>query len=288
MPTPKAEPHVFFPAPTPTLTGATRLVGMVGNPIRQAKSPENFNPLFARHGIDAVMVPMEIESDRFEADMPALMRLANLDGVVVTMPFKARIVPMLDHVDDSARRVGAVNAARRRPDGTWEGSIFDGVGLVGAVRTLGVEPAGLRVGLVGAGGAGSAIAFALADRGVRSLSVTDRNADRAASLAARVASGGTPAEPRAALDLAQLDLLVNASPVGMGPDDRSPVDLSGLHERLAVVDIVTRPATALLEAARRAGCRAVGGAAMVAAQTEAIVEFLGIGPSESRTTAQTN
>ncbi len=220
-------------APTPTLTGATRLVGMVGNPIRQAKSPENFNPLFAQHGIDAVMVPIEMESDRFEADMPALMRLANLDGVVVTMPFKARIIPMLEHVDDSARRVGAVNAARRRPDGTWEGSIFDGVGLVGAVRSLDVEPAGLRVGLVGAGGAGSAIAFALADRGVRSLSVTDRDADRAASLAARVASGGTPAEPCAALDLAQLDLLVNASARRMGPDDGSPVDLSGLHARLA-------------------------------------------------------
>jgi shikimate dehydrogenase len=272
--------------PATPLTGATRLVAMIGNPIRQAKSPENFNPLFARRGIDAVMVPMEIESDRFETDMPALMHLANLAGVVVTMPFKARILPMLDHVDEAARRVGAVNAARRRPDGTWEGGIFDGVGLVGAVRSLGLDPAGLRVGLIGAGGAGSAIAFALGDRGVRSLRVTDLASDRAADLAARVAALGISAEACATLDLEQLDLLVNASPVGMGPDDGSPVDLSGLHERLAVVDIVTRPATALLEAARNMGCRAAEGGVMVAAQTEAIVEFLGIGPSESRTTAQ--
>ncbi|WP_082666496.1 shikimate dehydrogenase [Aureimonas sp. AU4] len=265
-----------MPFPPSALTGATRLVAMVGDPIRQAKSPENFNPLFARLGIDAVMVPFEVRSDRFETDMPALMRLANLDGIVVTMPFKSRIMPMLDHVDEAARHVGAVNAARRRPDGTWQGGIFDGVGLVGAVRSLGLEPAGLRVGLVGAGGAGSAIAFALAGQGIRSLAITDRDDERAADLAGRIAATGTNAASRGALDLAQLDLLVNASPVGMAEGDPAPVALCGLRAELAVVDIVTRPETALLQAAARAGCRAAGGAAMVAAQTAAIVDFLGL------------
>ncbi|MBB3952946.1 shikimate dehydrogenase family protein [Aureimonas jatrophae] len=274
------------PTPMPPVTGATRLVGMVGDPIRQAKSPENFNPLFARRRIDAVMVPFEVASARFEADMPALLRLANLDGIVVTMPFKTRIMPMLDRVDEAARQVGAVNAARRRMDGTWEGGIFDGVGLVGAVRSLGLQPAGLRVGLIGAGGAGSAIAFALAGQGVRSLSVADQDAGRAADLAGRVAATGASAASVSALDLAQLDLLVNASPVGMREGDPAPVELFGLRADLAVVDIVTRPATALLKAAERAGCRHAGGTAMVAAQTAAIVDFLGLAPGESHSLSQ--
>lgn len=274
------------PTHMPPVTGATRLVGMVGDPIRQAKSPENFNPLFARRRIDAVMVPFEVASARFEADMPALLRLANLDGIVVTMPFKTRIMPMLDRVDEAARQVGAVNAARRRTDGTWEGGIFDGIGLVGTVGSLGLEPAGLRVGLIGAGGAGSAIAFALAGQGVRSLSVADQDAGRAADLAGRVAATGASATSVSALDLAQLDLLVNASPVGMREGDPAPVELSGLRADLAVVDIVTRPATALLQAAERAGCRHAGGAAMVAAQTAAIVDFLGLAPGESRSSSQ--
>ncbi len=260
----------------------------VGNPIRQAKSPENFNPLFARHGIDAVMVPMEIESDRFEghagAHAPRQSR-----RVVVTMPFKARIVPMLEHVDDSARRVGAVNAVRRRPDGTWEGSISRTVSDSSArCGSLDVDQrawgrAGWR------GRRRQRHRFCARGSGVSArLSVTDRNADRAASLgrASRVAAG-TPAEP------AQPSTLRSSTSSStprrrMGPDDGSPVDLVGLHTRLAVVDIVTQPAT-VLRAPRPPCrvCRAVGGCRHGRRPDGGDRRILGIGPSESRTTAQT-
>ncbi|BDA86485.1 shikimate dehydrogenase [Aureimonas sp. SA4125] len=264
-------------ASRPDITGETRIVAIVGDPIRQVKSPVSFNAEFARRGIDAVMVPFQFPSASFDADMPALMRLANLGGIVVTMPFKTRIMPMLAGFSAAARSVGAVNALRRLPTGDWFGDIFDGVGLIGAARSIGIEPAGLRVGLIGAGGAGSAIAFALAGAGIRSLAIVDQDAARARDVARRIGDAGTTAQAVAALVPGDLDLLVNASPVGMSPSDGLPVDVASLHAGVAVVDIVTRPTTPLLDAARRLGCRHAGGAAMVAAQTSAIIDFLQIG-----------
>ncbi|KQT44565.1 hypothetical protein ASG43_14680 [Aureimonas sp. Leaf454] len=268
-------------AATAIVTGQTRVVAIVGDPVRQVKSPVSFNREFSRRKIDAVMVPIQVDSDAFETDMPSILRVSSLGGVVVTMPFKARIMRMLEDCSDAARSVGAVNALRRLPSGGWYGDIFDGVGLVGAVRALGVEPSGLRVALIGAGGAGSAIAFALASAGVRSLAILDRDHARAWDLARRMSRPSVRVEAVASLEPGDADLLVNASPVGMEAADGLPIDSSVLRSDLAVVDIVTRPTTQLLEAARGLGCRHAGGAAMVAAQTTAIIDFLQIGPDRA-------
>lgn len=262
--------------PVDPVGGATRIVGIVGDPVAQVKSPVHFNRTFARRGIDAVMVPLHMHTDRFGADIGAILRLGNLHGLVVTMPFKARIIPELCEISAAARHVGAVNAARRLPDGRWRGDIFDGVGLVGAARAAGFEPHGRRAGLVGAGGAGSAIAFALAHAGAASLIVADRDHEKASDLARRLCDAGFFAQAVRVLKPTGLDLLVNASPVGMSPDDPPPVDITELRPDITVVDIVTRPQTRLLEAARRAGCRVAGGTQMVEAQTAAIVDFLAL------------
>ncbi len=140
--------------------------------------------------------------------------------------------------------------------------MFDGVGLVGAVRGLGVDPAGRTVGLIGAGGAGSAIAFAMADAGARSLRVMDADLSRAERLAARVAEAGCPAKA-GLFAAADVQILINATPVGMAEGDGSPIALSGLTSATTVVDIVTRPDTALLRAAAAQGCLSAGGSAMV-------------------------
>ena len=266
------------PALQATIGGATRLIGIVGDPIAQVKSPGSWNPRLAAAGRDAVLVPIEVPAAEFESTIAAIMRIANLDGLVFTMPFKERIIPHLAAISRRATEVGAVNAARRGPDGTWVGDMFDGLGLVGAVRGLGLDPKGLRAGLVGAGGAGSAIAYALAEAGVASLRIVDAAPDRAARLADGVSRaarrpGGPVATAAAALDLGALDLLVNASPVGMAEGDGTPLDVGGLTPATSVVDIVTRPGTALIAAAAAAGCRHAGGAAMVAAQTEAMLAF---------------
>ena len=262
-------------APVAAIGGATRLIGFIGDPVIHAKSPQNFNPRLAAAGHDAVLVPIHLRQDRFDEAIGGVMSIANLDGLVVTMPYKERLIPRLDEISPRARAVGAVNAAKRTPEGRWLGDIFDGVGLVGAVESLGVSPRGLKAGLVGAGGAGAAIAFALAEAGVASLSITDRDGERAAHLGQRVAALGGLAPVSGAFDLAGLDLLVHATPVGMAPEDGTAIDIAALSARTVVVDIVTKPATPLLQAAARLGCRHTGGAAMVAAQTRAILRFLG-------------
>jgi shikimate dehydrogenase len=259
-----------------TISGTTRLIGIVGDPIDQVKSPQTWNPRLVQGGHDAVLVPIHVRAMEFDETIEAIMRIANLDGLVLTMPFKERIVPHLASISRRAAQVGAVNAAKRSETGGWIGDMFDGVGLIGAVRSLGLELAGLRVGLIGAGGAGSAIAFALAESGVASLHIVDADRNRAESLAGRITEAGAPIVPSTRPFLiGEVDLLVNATPVGMGADDGTPIDVRDLTAATSVVDIVTRPTTPLLAAAERAGCRHIGGAAMVAAQTTAILSFLG-------------
>ncbi|HEX2727162.1 MAG TPA: shikimate dehydrogenase [Beijerinckiaceae bacterium] len=264
-------------AMSPRITGGTRLLGFIGDPVIHARSPQNFNPRIAAAGQNAVLVPMHLLPDDFDAAIDALMTIANLDGLVVTMPFKERIIPKLGEISTRARAVGAVNAAKRTSEGRWVGDIFDGVGLLGAVKSLGVDPRGYAVGLIGAGGAGAAIAFALAEAGVDSLAITDQQSDRAARLAERVGDIGSLKPVAGNFDLHGLDLLINATPVGMSPGDGIAIDVERLSGRTVVVDIVTKPSTPLLEEAARRGCRHVGGAAMVAAQTDAMLRFFDLG-----------
>lgn len=263
--------------PPPGISGATRLLGFLGDPVIHAKSPQNFNPLLATAGHDAVLVPFHVPQERFDAAIGGVMSIANLDGLVVTMPFKERLIPRLDEISARARAVGAVNAAKRTKEGRWIGDIFDGVGLIGAVESLGISPRGLKVGLIGAGGAGAAIAFALAEAGVACLGVVDRNRQRAEELCRRVGNGAAVPSIASSFDVGDIDLLVHATPTGMSPDEGIAIDIAGLNSRTAVVDIVTASDTPLLRAAAARGCPHVGGSAMVAAQTREILSFLGCG-----------
>ena len=119
------------------IDGATRLFAIVGDPIAQVRSATVFSDAFAARGNNAVMVPVQIAPDRFDAVFPALMALGNLDGLLVTVPYKARALPFASRLGTNAKIVGAVNALRREPDGTWSGDMFDGVGFVRAAERKG-------------------------------------------------------------------------------------------------------------------------------------------------------
>lgn len=258
--------------------GATRLYCIVGHPIAQAKSPQTFNPRFAKAGLDAVLVPVDVLPDRFEETMRGLMAIANLDGIVVTVPYKARALALADKVERTAAAIGATNALRREADGTWTADMFDGVGLMCGLRAEGLEPGGRRVMLIGAGGAGSAIAVAFAEAGAASITIHDVDGSKAEALAARVAAAFPASAVTAGpIDVARADMLVNASPVGMGPDDGAPIDVELLRQDLFVVDIIMKPeVTPLLAAARARGCRTLGGKSMLGGQAGAVAGFFGV------------
>lgn len=260
------------------IDGATRLYGIVGDPIAQVKSPAVFNAIFRKVGSNAVMTPIHITPEKFEVGIRGLKAVSNLDGIIVTLPYKSAAIEYVDRLLPAAQRIGAVNALRRDRDGLWSGDMFDGQGFVGGMRAAGADPKGLTIMLIGAGGAGSAIADALAEANAKSIIIHDKVEDKARNLAARV----TKAHPLCHIQAGSptikgIDVLVNATPVGMTRGDGLPIELSGFGQDLFVADIVPKPdITPLLARARESGCRTMGGQAMVAGQADAILRFFGI------------
>lgn len=257
------------------ITGATRLYAIIGDPIAQVKSPELYTARFAAAGLDAVMVPMHVPAARFDAIVPALMDVANLDGIIVTVPFKSRILAHVSRLGPSAGAVGAVNAMRREADGTWSADIFDGVGFVRGALQRGYRLAGRRLTLFGAGGAGSAVACALAEAGVAAIDVIDAVPDKARMLAERL-SLHFPACVATAADAVRpdRDMIVNASPVGMHPADGLPGAVGALGPAILVGDVVIAPAsTPLIRHAEAAGSPVVEGRDMLNGQVEALLGF---------------
>ena len=259
------------------ISGATRLYVILGDPIAKVRSPEAFNGAFDRHGVDAVLVPVECAPVDLATTVGGLKRMRNLDGMIFTMPHKAGARALVDQVSETGRLVGAINAARRDPGGDWRGDMFDGQGFVRGLHRQGHEPRGRRAALLGAGGAGRAIAFALAEEGVASISVHDLEPAKAVALAADLLSAYPALEPRAGPPRAgEFDLLVNATPTGMNPDDPLPWPVAGLAAGTIVGDVTTKPEiTPFLAAARERGCAIVSGRDMVEGQLGALFRFFG-------------
>ncbi|HKU88084.1 MAG TPA: ThiF family adenylyltransferase [Casimicrobiaceae bacterium] len=257
------------------ISGATRLYAIVGDPIAQVRSPEVFTARFAAAGVDAVLIPVHVPTARFDAIAPALLAIGNLDGVLVTIPFKARIVPYATRLGPAAQCIDAANALRREADGTWTGDMFDGVGFVRGAQKKGERIRDRRVALFGAGGAGSAIAYELANAGARSIAIIDVDAAKAERLAVTLSRAFPACSIAAAARMPEgIDMIVNASPVGMQPGHGMPAAISSLDARTLVGDVViARQPTALIRHALHCGCPIVDGRDMHGGQVDALMQF---------------
>lgn len=257
------------------VSGRTRLFGIVGHPIEQVRSPEMITAELVARGHDAVLVPLHVLPDDFDACLPELMRVRNLGGLVFTIPFKARACALADSLGPQAHVVGAINALARTADGRWRGEIFDGLGCVEALRRRDVGLRDRRVMLLGAGGAGSAIAAAVASERPASLTVFDIDGERARLTAERVAQ----AHPGVAVGagaprVRDIDVLLNASPAGMLDDARLPFPIDEIPGSVIVFDAVVKPEeTPLLALAQRCGCVVVRGREMMRGQIARMVDF---------------
>ncbi len=259
------------------ISGKTRLFAIVGHPIEQVKSPEMITAEMTGRGHDAILFPLHVLPDAFDAVLPQVMRIHNLDGLVFTIPYKARACALADLLLPQARTIGAINALARGRDGRWRGEIFDGLGCVEAFRRRGIAFRGKRVQLLGAGGAGSAIAAAVAAEGPASLAIHDVDGARAAAIAATLARNGAAASAGAP-SLDGIDILINASPVGMLDDARLPIAIERLPQALIVFDAIVKPErTPLLKLAERDGCIAFGGREMMRGQIARMVDFFHAG-----------
>lgn len=257
------------------VSGRTRLFGIVGHPIEQVRSPEMITAEMAARGHDAVLVPMHVLPGDFDAVIPQLMRMPNVGGLVFTIPYKTRAVAFAAELGAQARIVGAINALGRAAEGVWRGDIFDGLGCVEAFRRRGISFGGKRVMLMGAGGAGSAIAVAVGFEKPRSLTIFDVDFARAEALAHKVATANPGVDAAAgAATIEGMDIFMNATPVGMLADARLPLALDTLPRELVVFDAIVKPErTPLLELAERFGCTTVRGREMMRGQIARMVDF---------------
>ena len=258
------------------INGSTQIFGILADPIHHVKTPQRINQLFAERQIDGVMVPVHVKPEDLARTVQGLRALQNLGGFVVTVPHKTAIVALCDEVTPEARLIGAVNVVRRMADGRLLGGMLDGEGFVSGLRSQGLEPAGRSVYLAGAGGAASAIAFALANAGVSRLTIANRSADKARQLIDRIARQ-YPALGLAvgSADPAGHDLVVNGTSLGLHPGDALPLNVDGLTPQQIVAEIIMQPAeTPLLVAARARGCRIHFGAPMLSSQIALMAAFM--------------
>jgi shikimate dehydrogenase len=255
-------------------SGATRVYFVVGDPIAQVSSPFGMTEAFEQRGIDAICVPIQVAPADFQAFMATVRALKNCDGVVITIPHKFAALPQCNSVSDRAGFLGAVNCIRRARDGSLDGDMLDGLGFVRACRQKGCEFAGKRALLVGLGGAGTAIAHAVASAGVRSLTLADLDGGRAERSAAQLRTHGCTVMAGAA-DASDYDLVFNATPMGMRVDDPLPVPVAALLPGMFVGCVITQPAISpLIRAARGIGCRTSTGADMFIEVRELMLDFL--------------
>lgn len=260
-----------------TITGFTRLFGIIADPISQVRTPEVLNAYFAAHGIDAVMVPMHVSADGLPAAMQAFRQMKNLGGIIVTVPHKTEVAALCDELGPAGRAIGSINTIRRLPDGRLEGDMFDGAGFVSGLVAQGNDPRGRRVLLLGAGGAAGAIAFALAQGGVAHLAVANRTASKAQDVLDRVQPSFPDVDfALGSADAAGYDIIVNATSLGMKEGDPLPLDTSTLQPGQLVAEIIMKPEmTALLYTAQSAGCRIHLGKHMLDEQVRQMVSYFG-------------
>ncbi len=259
------------------ISGTTRVFLILGDPVAQVRAPEVFNPLFAQHGVDAVLVPMQVPAGQLDAFVRGVFQARNVDGLWVTIPHKTALPGLLDHCDLSGSTAEAVNAVRRHADGTIEGALFDGIGFAKALDHFGIACTGARVLVVGAGGAGIAIGCALVQRALAELSIHDVDTERAAAAAARLRSiSSVQVSTPASADPAGYDLVINATPLGLHESDPLPFDVRRLDGSAAVVDILMKDdTTPLLRACTARGITAHPGHEMLIQQVPEYLRFFG-------------
>lgn len=263
----------------------TRLVALLGKPLRRRHSQVMHDAAFDAAGIDGRYVLRELD----EGEVPGAVAEARGPGWLglgVTAPYKRLVASLCDEVEADAQAIGAVNNVVRGEDGRLAGINTDAPGFrAGAESLLGGPLRGAEVVVAGAGGAARAVAYACLRAGVARLTVGNRTPAAAEALAAQLgAIGATRAEPVAlgsdgfARALATADLAVNATTVGM-VDQGATIPVGLLPAGAAVFDLVYVPAeTPLLRAARERGLRAANGSEMLIAQAAAAFErWTGVG-----------
>ena len=258
------------------ITGRTDVMFILSDPVDHVRGSDLLNRRFAAAGDDVAVSPLHVSPQDLATAVDAIRHLRNVAGFGVTIPHKVAVVELLDDLTDRARMVGAVNFVRRGPGGRLTGDNVDGGGFLAGLIADGITVEDASVLLLGAGGAGRALAFALAGAGARRLAIHNRSEEAAQRLAASVVA----VHPGCAVvvsgaDTSGVDLLVNATSLGLRADDPLPADVSRMSPDAAVADIIIEPRTTpLLEIAVARGMQVSFGQSMLDGQFDLVRAFV--------------
>lgn len=257
------------------LSGETRVIPIIGDPIAQVKSPAGVTKALLEHDRNAVVIPIHITPSDLDRFVEGISLAQNFDGLIVTVPHKFAAYKHCATATDRAHFLGAVNVLRRNKDGSWHGDMVDGLAFVGGMRNAGCQPDGQKALLIGAGGAGSAIALALLEEGVSELAIHDEDIGRRDALLERLHTRFGSKVHAGSCDPTGYTLVANATPSGMREGDPCPVQVDKLSSDMFVGDVITAPAvTPLIVAARTRGCSTQIGAGMFRADQDLMLAFL--------------
>lgn len=263
-------------ATIPNLDGESRIYAVFGDPVYQVQTPHLINPIFAAAGQNIYAVPFHVTAEHFATAWDTFSAMSNVSGISTTVPHKVAAATRCATLTPTAKAVGAVNCVQRDPDGRMHGALFDGTGFVEGLGEAKTRLRGARVLIVGAGGAGRAIAFALAEEGVGRLGLMDLSAESIAFTAAMV-NRVRGCECAVAADASSgwdYDIVINASPIGIKGNAAFPMPDAAIRPDMLVADIASLTGeTALLRAARAAGAPVSDGNDMLRAQIRLMAGF---------------
>ncbi len=249
------------------IKGSTNIVGLIGHPVEHSFSPPMHNAAFDELGMDHAYVAFDVNPQDLQSAIEGAKSL-NIKGFNVTIPHKIEVMQFLDEIDEVASLIGAVNTIDFK---NLKGYNTDGIGAVKAIEEVS-SIKNKNVVVAGAGGASRAISFYLAKYGAESLTILNRNVEKAQSLAGDVSDSSLISDVKAdsiseiRSHLKDADILVDTTPIGMHPNvDDEPIALANdMHEDLVVFDAVYNPnETVLLKEAIKAGAKPVYGIKML-------------------------
>jgi shikimate dehydrogenase len=236
------------------ITGRTRVVCVIGDPISHSLSPVMHNAAFQHLGLDFAYVAFHVLPRQLKAAVAGIRSLQMI-GLNVTVPHKETILPLLDSVSSVARRAGAVNTVLKR-GGKLFGENTDVLGFVHALEEQGFGFRGARVVVIGAGGAARAVLVALADAGAAEVRIANRTFARAHRLARLFSTRSMRVEPAALsnlrrMDLGETDLVINTTSLGLKNERFLALPYESAPKRCVFFDLIPRPATDFLQRAAR-------------------------------------
>jgi shikimate dehydrogenase len=267
------------------INSETKLLGLIGNPVKHSLSPEMHNAAIRTLGLNMAYISFAVESTCLTAALDGMAALGFI-GFNVTIPYKEAVLPFLDSIHSDANIIGAVNTVIIKR-GKLFGYNTDGIGFVRSLEEHDIDPADKNILLLGAGGAAKAVAVALALKGTRHIVIANRSLNRATDLSEKIIALGASSKaiPLHGLNepnnLQDIDLLVNTTPVGMNAKAEFPLIAAGaLPDDCVVYDLVYGPRKSkLLEEAASRGLNAFDGSGMLLHQgAEAFSLFTGLVP----------